>query len=463
MNAQVNWTPTNGDNYEIWYAPLSTVGTTSIPPSTGWVQATGSPFDSTLGTATITGLNDNTKYRIDTRSDCTSTDSGWTDNVAYKLVCPGCTLTPLTVTSGQTGASIASQIIIENYLEFETIATSITLTATPQGSSTVAQTQVFTAPYSLGTLNYTFNNLLTGTTYVFALSIFDSIANATVSCGTQNSTTLTPTVVPPPTCTVPVFALSNITASSVVVNIMSSLSSGDTFDISINGGASFISTSNTATPITINGLTQSSTYQVVVRRNCGAGGTSMANSQTFTTLGQVIPGTITMDSSINATTAPALTFGTVFLKFTFPSATPAPITLYFGCACNLSCNTTICAAGTCTYVNGTNIFSPSSSICPQPFQGQTGLDLSGTGQYPFQVLIPQGVTSFTTNTNIRTIFPTTQNPWTNFSARNTLGGSGHVGKGYTDLYVHVQSPSGYSGSFTMVDGTNIKGVTLHNV
>src|ERR1700754_353990 len=88
----IQWVPVNGSSYEIWYSKLSTVGSISEPPAVGWIQAIGSPFDSSLGIAVIAGVDDNTQYRVDVRNDCTSNDSPWEDSIRYKLLCPAFSL-----------------------------------------------------------------------------------------------------------------------------------------------------------------------------------------------------------------------------------------------------------------------------------------------------------------------------------------------------------------------------------
>lgn len=463
MNAVVTWVPVNGSSYEIWYAKLSTVGATTVPPSTGWTQATGSPFDSSLGTGTISGLDDNTQYRIEVRSDCMQNDSQWVDNIEYKVICPTLSLTANPVSSTDVGASITASVSILNYMEFESIGTSITLTVTKVSDSSIVATKVFTAPYAGPTLTNIFSGLLVNTNYSVSIVVHNGITSTDITCTAQSTTTQSPVVVPPPVCNPPTFSITNVTASSATINI-NGLSAGDVYNISLDGGATFPIT-GTATPYNLTGLVAGTSYSIVVRLNCATGGIGITTSQTFTTTNALVLGTVSMNSNINSTTAPFATIGTLFLTFTFPAPTPAPMTLYFGFVANEPVSTSVCSAGTGYYANGTSIFTlPSKPCYIQPTNFVVGYDTSGTGAYPFVVTIPQGVTSYNSGTSIHTSYTgQQQNPWRNYSSRNALGSSGHVALGYTDLYVRVQSPAGYNAAFTIVQTANIQGVTLHNV
>lgn len=461
--ATITWIPTSGSNYEIWYAKLSVVGSTSLPPDSGWTQASGSPFASTLGTATINGLDDNTQYRIATRNDCTSLDSAWSSSTKFKLDCPTFSLVANPVSTSDVGASITATINLVNLVEFEAITSSITLTVTKTSDSSIAATKVFTSPYDSSTLATTFLGLLATTGYTVVLTMQD--AAGTVTCDSHNITTQTPVVIPPPTCTAPTFTIGSITTTTLIITITSSVITGDTFSVSLDGGVTYVTTAPTV-PINIGGLLSGTSYQIVVRRNCVGGGQGISTSQTISTLVPSIVGAI----SLNVPSA--FQQGTVTVMVTFPQPTPAPLTLYLGYTWENRCN--LCSGFVCTWSNGYDIF-PQVQSCPPSSSGgpiaadSQGDSFSGPPHLPFVVNVPQGVTTFTA-TNIYTTLgnPGPSGgviaPW-QYSDPNPGGGRpGQVrARGYIDLYVHIQNPSGYTSAFTMNNGQNVTGVTIHNV
>lgn len=461
--AVVNWTPSNGTTYEIWYAKLSVVGTTSLPPTSGWTQATGSPFDSSLGVASIPGLDDNTIYRIAARIDCTGPDSDWVSISDYKLVCPGLGVVA-NPTDSNPGASVTATITILNYIEFEAIAPTITVAIRKTSGVTIEQSHQFTAPYPNSVLTWTFPSLVNSTQYTVILTVQDSIASSTVSCGTQTVTTSSAVIVPPPFCFSPDFTLSAISKDTVDVTVTSTILTGDTFDISIDGGLTY-SFLNVATPtFQVFGLTPATMYQIVVRRNCGAGGSNASTSQTFTTNAATIVGTVSMNSSVNL--RGQFTSGDLYLLFTFPAPTPFPITLYFGFTFETSCGP--CAGGVCYYSNGYSMFTPVSGrangLCAGTLANGATYYGNSHPESPFVVNIPQGVTTYNSGTSIRTTTSTV--PYSPSFDRQWLNnGTGTIpaARGYVDLFVKANSPSGYSTALTIAPGLNINIPTLHNV
>lgn len=452
--ATVDWVPTSGGSYEIWYGKLSVVGTTSLPPDSGWIQATGSPFNSSLGEATITGLDDNTQYRVVSRADCTGLDSTWIDDTGYKLICPALQLTTNPI-NAPTNYIVASLTAV-NLLEFETIASALTLVIKKTSTGAIVETKTLTAPYTpnfSGSLTYTFNNLLPSTQYTVYLTIHDGILNQDITCSNVSQTTPTPVVTPPPVCTAPTFTLSNAQPTSLQVNITSTILTGDTFDVSLDGGVTYPTTGQTVSPIIISaGVSPGTQYTVMVRRHCQAGGVNTSTSQTLTTPNTMISGTISMNSDRSA--VGTFASGTLYLAFNFPLPTPAALTFYFGYTHENSCT---CPGGKCKWSNGYDIFTPAPT--DQNCSGTPigNITTGGVPHYPFVVVVPQGVTTFTTDTNIHTSNPSPSlpnNPWQNTGAGN------NGARGYTDLYVKID---GYSNNLTMVNGANISGVTIHNV
>lgn len=445
--ALITWVPTSGSNYEIWYSKLSVVGSTSLPPSSGWTQASGSPFASTLGTASITGLDDNTLYRIATRNDCSSLDSAWSSSTKYKLDCPTFSLVANPVSVSDVGASITATINLTNLVEFEAIVSSITLTVTKTSDSSVASTKVFSSPFDSATLTNTFSGLLVTTSYTVTLTMHDNIGNTIVTCDSHNITTQTPVVIPPPVCTAPTFTIGSITTTTFVISITSSTNTGDTFSVSLDGGVTYVTTAPVTT-ITISGLISGTSYQVVVRRNCVGGGQGISTSQTITTLVPTIIGTISM----NAT--PGSGQQNVFFIFTFPTPTPAPLTLYLGFTLNEKCNS--CGGGRCNVSNGYSIFTAPAQTCPSSPSGD--IFYNADPSQPFSINIPAGVTTFNSGIHVTSVgaaFPN-NNPWVydvNFP-----------GLGLTDVYVKLQSPTNFTSNFTKATGTNITNdFAIHNV
>lgn len=462
--ATITWIPVNGSNYEIWYAKLSVVGSTSLPPSAGWIQATGSPFDSSLGIATITGLDNNTQYRFASRNDCISIDSAWQTNLKYKLVCPTFSLVANPVSPSDTGASITATVNLLNLVEFESIASTITLTFKKTSDSSVADTKVFTSPYTSSILTYTSSSLLVTTGYIVYLSIHDGIANTDIACSNQSISTLTPVVVPPPVCPPSTFSIIDITTTTITVILGSPIAEGDLWDVSVDGGVTYIHTGDPSVGgiITVGGLISGTSYQVVVRRNCISGGQGISPSQTITTLVPSVIGTVSMIKTHPYNGEQ----DTGILAFTFPQPLVNAITLYIGYTWENTCSS--CANNVCLWSNGSDIFPTAPQTCTgsgAPL-GAGGDTYSGPAHLPFVVNIPAGSTSYTATNIFTTIGGTGQHsggfvvgPWL-FINPNPGGGSA---RGYTDLYIKVNSPSGYTSSFSYVDSTVIKGVTIHNV
>lgn len=459
--ATITWVPVNGSNYEIWYAKLSVVGSVNLPPSAGWVQATGSPFDSSLGTATITGLDDNTQYRFASRNDCSPSDSPWQTIIKYKLVCPTFSVVANTVGATDVGASISITVNLLNYVEYGAIANT-TLTIKKTSDSTIADAKEFFGPYDSSTLTYTSSGLLVGTGYTVYLTIHDSIvATGDTTCTNQSITTQVPTSTPPPVCGTPTFTLGGLTYNSLQVFITNGLT-GDTYDVSVDGGASYVILGvDGSTPITVIGLNSGTSYQVVVRRNCIAGGQSVSTSQTTTIPIPTIVGTMSI-----IRTTPFSTNNSEFgkLAFTFTQPTPAPLTILFGYQWEHRCPA--CSGGNCIWSAGYDIF-PAVNTCPPP--AQLGDEQGGAAHYPYIINIPAGVTTYTAiNFITQAGGPGTYTPEGIYIGHYWETISGNIGGGsarnYTDAYLRISSPAGYTANFTYSDAdTVIKGVNLHNV
>lgn len=445
----IDWVPVNGGSYEIWYAKLSTVGTTSEPPSSGWIQAAGSPFDSSLGTASILGVDNNTQYRVDTRNDCTQNDSTWTDDIRYKLVCPSMSLVANPVSPSDAGASITASVVLSNRIEFETITNSITLQIRKTSDNSVVETKVISASYPTDTLSYIFNNLLTGTNYTVYLSIQDGIAGTSINCSNQALTTQTPIVVPPPVCNAPTFSVTNVTSNAATITVTSTLNSGDTYDISLNGGTSYGYTGIITQSFQLTGLTAATNYQIVVRLNCIAGGIGVSTSQTFGTNPNVIQGLISMEIQEPYTSHQLDTT----IRVTFPSPTPSAVTLYIGALFEQGCNS--CASRLCKVPWGYEIFTQPSDVC-------AGYPVGAPAKSAYVLNVPAGVTTYSARNIIQVVPPGGCGPCHALVTLEPYLGIVR-GRGWTDLYVKVISPAGYNAAFTYQNSTNIQGVVVHNV
>lgn len=468
--ATITWVPTNGGSYEIWYAKLSTVGTTSTPPSTGWTQATGSPFNSSLGTATITGLDNNTQYRVDTRNDCTGSDSVWTDNIVYKLDCPTYTLVANPVGATDVGASITVNLTVSNPIELGTITGVLNLQIIQTGASSGEIFHALGQPFSTS-MSYTFTNLLTSTNYSVSILMNDGPAGgAVVFCPAQSITTQAPVYVPPPTCASPSFSVANITSTTATITLTNptSLSTGDSWDISLDGGTTYPITGITATSYNLAGLTVNTQYKVVVRYNCANGAQGFSTSQTFSTTDQLVQGFVEFTSNINALTAPAASKGNINAIFTFIDPTPVPLTIHIGFLFSTPVSKSLCSTYKGYWVNGTAVFTEPSGNC---YVGDFILDGSGTGESPLVISIPQGVRNYTV-TNIYTEYalsgggPATYNTsMYNMSVRAFIGSGipNGIAKGYETIYMQVAQPSGYKASFSLLPNDNLPGLVVLNV
>lgn len=447
----VEWAPTNGGSYEIWYGKLSVVGTTVLPSSSGFTQVTGSPFDSSLGVAVISGLDDNTQYRILSRADCTNLDSIWIDESGYKLICPTLSVIANPLVSGI--ASITATVTPVNLIEFEAVATTISLVLKNTVTSAIVETKVFTTPYT-SPISYIFNNLLVNTQYTCYLSIHDNVATQDITCSNQSATTPIPVVVPPPVCDPPTFTLSNINISSVQINITSTIITGDTFDISVNGGTSYPFTGYTTTPIILStGLSPATQYTVVLKRHCQLGGVSTSTSQTFTTDPQIIQGTVAFSALSSSSTSP------ITATFTFPQPTAFPIQVNLGYIEQYGCGANNCL---CNQSMGYEIFTiPSGGQNCTAFPN--GPVFYGPLGKPFVINIPAGVTTYA---NTRVLTQSQQDANNGYSPWQYTPASGRFNhaKGITDVYIKVVLPAGYSASFNKANGANIDNiVVLHNV
>lgn len=444
-NATFTWIPQASIvAQEVWYGRLTDVGST-LPPGTGWNQGS-NLYTATAGTALINNLNENTIYRFLVESHCSTGDSGWAEKDGYKLVCP-------TVTTTLHATSVDASLAIFNPGELAKIVNTLTLSIQNAGTGTILNSSAYSGTGIVSPINLSFGGLTPSSNYNIIVSYTLTPNGTSTVCSTTAVTTS-----PSATCPVITFNTSGITTTNFIVTPFG-LVAGDTYDISLDGGTTFLYINATQPSQTISALTPGTTYQVVIRRNC-QNGTNSVTAATPVTLIGIIAGSLSMNSDTNAVGTSAN--GTLYLLFNFSAPTPAPVTLYFGYTHENRCDA--CGTGKCSWSNGFDIFTPPAGAqnCPGSVIGSGGsVYYGGQPHYPFTITIPQGVTTFNSGTNIHTTNPAPTLP--NLPWENEGGGVGSSARGFTDIYVKVASPSNYIANFTIISGTNISGVTIHNV
>lgn len=95
-------------------------------------------------------------------------------------------------------------------------------------------------------------------------------------------------------CDPPTITFTNITTTTFDVNV-TPLGMGDTFDISLDGGTTYIpaNSGKTSSPATVSGLSANTEYVVLVRYNCSSTGTSILSSTETIITNSCAPATIT--------------------------------------------------------------------------------------------------------------------------------------------------------------------------
>lgn len=449
-NATFTWIAQSGTiAQQVWYGQTSIVGST-LPPATGWNQGA-NLYSPTATSATLNNLQENTMYNFAVESVCSTGASTWSIIQKYKLLCPAITSAVVHTNSVDISVSVinASQLAL---------AIGQLVLAIADSSGNVLQSVTYSGAAILSTINNTFTGLTPATPYNVLVKTTPAGGGAQSVCSTTAITaaSLTP-------CTGLSFTVTNVTATGFKV-IPSGLNTGDTYDVSTDNGNTFVSTANTGSSAVI--TVAPGVYTVILRRNCIQGGSALGTPQNVTVQGQ-IQATIAMNSSINSTTAPFAQLGTLYLTFTFPQPTPVQLTLWFGFLFEESTATSNCSTGTGYLANGTQLFTPPNTLCYVGGIAAASFvdsyDHSGTGIYPFSVTIPAGTTTYNSGTSMHTTYSSPEEAWFNISSRNALGSSGTIGRGYTDLYVHIAAPTTYSPNFTIISGSNVNGVTIHNV
>lgn len=423
-----SWTPCGSvsDGQYLYYGKTNIVTGTPIS-GTGWTLYTGAPLSNTTSSATITGLDDNVEYTFYIYCHCPTSGNGPLSNYGpvIKYVCPTVQSTIPTFN----GVSYTLSVPASSNNTGSWIQTIVVQVYDSSGVNLLS-TNVHNQPFA-STISSSFTGLSASTNYQLKLSYSNSASSRSSACSSTPFTTAA-------ACTAPTVTVSNITANSFDVSWTPS--TGGSFDILVNNAV--VASGLTTGLYTVTGLSAATIYQLNVRKNCTTGGTAVSTTQNITTVNALISGVISMNSDTN--TVGGLSEGSLFLAFSFAQPTAFPMTLYFGF-------TNSPTGGSCSYSNGYLIFTP-----PVGAQNCSGIPIGdtyygdGVPSSPFVVNIPQGVTTYNSGTQINTLTPSTHGHyWLNQSQ-------------YTDLYVKVNSPSGYNANFTIANGSNITGVNIHN-
>ena len=184
--------------------------------------------------------------------------------------------------------------------------TSVTVTGITATSATINWVSAGPATYTIyhgttvvGTTtsnSITLTGLTPGTIYHYTIVKTCSLnnnstpvpADFTTACD-QGTFAMSESNTPVP-CAPPIFTVTPMGAAyptKLLVNV-TNLLPGESYDISIDGGATYIITGLSTTPAIVSGLTANTTYTVVVKRYCQVSGTS-TTSHTATTSTAIVP------------------------------------------------------------------------------------------------------------------------------------------------------------------------------
>lgn len=442
--ANISWTPCGSasDGQYLYYGKTNIATGTPIS-GTGWTLYSGVPLTNSANSVTINGLDDNVEYTFYIYCHCTTSGNGPLTQSApiIKYVCP--TFSNITPIYNGVSYNLSIPTSANNTGSW---IQNVEVSVYDSSNITKLYTNTYSSPFAIP--GGSFNNLNSSTNYNLQISYTNNATPQRVNLCTSVPFTTSAA------CTAPTITVNNATANTFDVNWTPG--TGGTFDILVN--SSVVATGITTSPYTVTNLTPATLYQVNVRKNCTTGGTGISTTQNITTSNATLNGVISMNIPVSYAAAANYTDAPVTLAFNFPTATPSPITLYFAATWENSCNS--CTSGKCLATAGFDIISGTPNTCP-------GGTISGLPEWPSQsnyplvVNIPQGVTTYSA-TNIQTtvghqpFFPLY------FAAANPNPGGG-TARGFTDLYVKVNSPAGYSANFTISNGTNITGVIIHNV
>lgn len=268
-NATFTWIPqSNIVAQEVWYGALSAVGST-LPPAAGWNPGA-NLYSATANSATLNNLNENTQYQFAVLTHCTTGQSSWGMLTGYKLVCP-------TVSAVPTSTSVAVTLSTLYPAPLSAIINTLTIALVQVSNGGTVSTANYSGVNILGTLTNTFTGLTVSTAYNVVVSYTLTSGGSSTICSTTAVSTAAAQ-----TCPVISFSISNVNTTGFTVT-PAGLQSGDTYDVSINGGTSFAYINATQPSFAIPSLSSGTTYTVVVRRDCANSLTSVTPSQQVTT------------------------------------------------------------------------------------------------------------------------------------------------------------------------------------
>lgn len=428
-NATFSWIPQAGIlAQEIWYGRLTDVGAT-LPPASGWNPGT-NLYSATATSTQLNNLDENTKYQFAVLEHCSNGSAPWAILSKYKLVCP--------VVSGVLHTtSVDVSLAVLNAGELSKIISSLVLNLVDPSTGNPINGVNFSGSQITSTITWTFSGLTASTPYQLVLGYTLIPGGAVTNCST--STINTAALIP---CTPPTFAVSNIITTGFTVTV-SGLQMGDTYDVFLSG-AGQIAVGVTDPTYVASNLTPGATYSITIRRNCTNSTIGMSASQNVTTINSLV-GTVSMTIPNPYQASQQITS----VAFTFPTPTTTPLNVYIGALFEEGCGG--CASGLCRQPWGGALFTYPPDVC-------SGFPSGAPGEKPYLINIPAGVTNYTA-TNIQNDPPSTFPLLT----LNPNLNPGHPGRGWTDLYVKIISPSGIIPALTYQNSTNIQNVTVHNI
>lgn len=417
--ANISWTPcgSSSDGQYLYYGK-TTIATGTPVSGTGWTLYSGVPLTNTANTVTINGLDDNVEYTFYIYCHCPSAGNGplISSDPIIKYICP--TFSNVVPTYNGVSYNLTIPISANNSGSW---IQKVLVSVYDSSNLNLLYTNTYTQPFA--NVSGSFTSLSSSTNYNLQISYTNNAGTKSNNCISVPFTTAA-------ACVAPMVTVNNPTANTFDVNWTPS--TGGTFDILVNN--SVVATGLTVSPYTVTGLSPATIYQANVRKNCTTGGTAVSTTQNITTTNAPINGIL----SFNVTPSPANNY----LIFTFPMATAFPITVYVG---------NILQIGSNLYAEGySNLFSLPPGVVP--FGTPAGPPL-----HPNPVIfnIPQGVTTFTTSTPY---FYPDGSGWQLISPSIMK-----------DIYIKVNSPSGYNANFTIANGFNhttnqaTTGINIHNV
>jgi Fibronectin type III domain len=382
----------------------------------------------TASTESIPGLTPNVSYDFNIFTDCgNGTVSTNVTVTAIEIDCPNVTVTSTSTTVTASFPQLGGEI--DSYL---------VLLLNSAGTSIITSRLI--GPPFANPISATFNSLTPGTAYNIQVQPSNGSSTNT-NCALRPIDTVVL-----PTCTGPSNLQVSVSDTTATItwtpdptasfqNFYYGVKSGITGNPPGNGWTTFASDPLPASQnsVVLTGLTLGTTYSVALNSQCQNGNVTPFLTQDFTPA-LVIDGAITL-TAFNIPGGGGV--GDTRVSITFPTPTPAILTIYFGELVHNS------VSGANKFGAGYQLFTLPAGYTPNPFY-------SPNAALPFVIVVPAGTTSFTTGTNL--IYQTVHGqPW-QFDTHNLVSDM-------SDLYVHIELPTGATSNFTLTNS----GKTIHNV